>query len=151
MQSVLPAVRTVVRADGRSAKKRGSDAEGNPRSSGTAEVAVFGTLSETCRTCGRAAIVSRGGPNHGPHLNVSYLAEKGKTTGYYVPQAAAEATRQGAWQKLQECLRELGEFNQGEEFAAGSRGGFAMKRWWGWVLLLLRVAGLLFSLESKLI
>ena len=95
--------------------------------------------------------VSRGGPNHGPHLNVSYRAEKGKTTGYYVPQAAAEATRQGAWQKLQECLRELGEFNQGEEFAAGSRGGFAMKRWWGWVLLLLRVAGLLFSPESKLI
>ena len=78
-------------------KKRGSDAQGNPRSSGTAaEVAVFGTLSETYRTCGRAGCHSQqGGPKHGPHLNVSYRAENGKTTGYYVPQAAAEATRQG--------------------------------------------------------
>jgi hypothetical protein len=44
---------------------------GNPRSSGTAaEVAVFGTLSETYRTCGRAGCLSQqGGPKHGPHLN----------------------------------------------------------------------------------
>jgi hypothetical protein len=80
-----------------------------------AEVAVFGTLSETYRTCGRAGChCQQGGPKHGPHLNVSYRGEKGKTTGYYVPQAAAEATRQGvaAWQKLQECLRELGELNK---------------------------------------
>jgi hypothetical protein len=57
---------------------------------------VFGTLSETYRTCGRAGCHSQqGGPKHGPHLNVSYRAENGKTTGYYVPQAAAEATRQG--------------------------------------------------------
>jgi hypothetical protein len=80
-----------------------------------AEVAVFGTLSETYRTCGRAGChCQRGGPKHGPHLNVSYRGEEGKTTGYYVPQAAAEATRQGvaAWQELQECLRELAELNK---------------------------------------
>ena len=80
-----------------------------------AEVAVFGTLSETYRTCGRAGChCQRGGPKHGPHLNVSYRGEKGKTTGYYVPQGAKEATRQGvaAWQKLQECLRQLAELNK---------------------------------------
>ena len=80
-----------------------------------AEVAVFGTLSETYRTCGRAGChCQRGGPKHGPHLNISYRGEKGKTTGYYVPQAAEAATREGvaAWQKLQACLRELAEMNK---------------------------------------
>jgi hypothetical protein len=52
-----------------------------------ADSAVFGTLSETYRTCGRAGChCQRGGPKHGPHLNISYRGEKGKTTGYYVPQ-----------------------------------------------------------------
>ena len=60
-----------------------------------AEVAVFGTLSETYRTCGRAGCHCQGdGPKHGP-LNVSYRGEKGKTTGYYVPKGAEEATREG--------------------------------------------------------
>ena len=80
-----------------------------------AEVAVFGTLSETYRTCGRAGChCQRGGPKHGPHLNVSYRGEKGKTTGYYVPQGAEEATRQGvaAWQEMQQCLRALAELNK---------------------------------------
>ena len=80
-----------------------------------AKVAVFGTLSETYRTCGRPGChCQRGGPKHGPHLNVSYRGEKGKTTGYYVPKGAAEATREGvaAWQELQECLRELAELNK---------------------------------------
>jgi hypothetical protein len=80
-----------------------------------AEVAVFGTLSETYRTCGRRGChCQRGGPKHGPHLNVSYRGERGKTTGYYVPKAAEEATRKGvaAWQKLQQCLRELAELNK---------------------------------------
>jgi hypothetical protein len=80
-----------------------------------AEVAVFGTLSETYRSCGRAGChCQRNGPKHGPHLNVSYRGEKGKTTGYYVPIAAEQATRDGvaAWQKLQECLRELAELNK---------------------------------------
>ncbi len=83
-----------------------------------AEVAVFGTLSETYRTCGRPGCpgchCQRGGPKHGPHVNVSYRGEKGKTTGYYVPKGAEDATREGvaAWQKLQECLRELAELNK---------------------------------------
>src|SRR5215469_7490832 len=80
-----------------------------------AEVAVFGALSETYRTCGRAGChCQRGGPKHGPHLNISYRGEKGKTTGYYVPQGAEQATREGvaAWQKLQASLRELAELNK---------------------------------------
>jgi hypothetical protein len=78
-------------------------------------LAVFGTLSETYRTCGQAGCHCQGdGPKHGPHLNVSYRGAKGKTTGYYVPKAAQEATREGvaAWQKMQECLRELAELNK---------------------------------------
>jgi Family of unknown function (DUF6788) len=87
---------------------------------GLAEVAIFGTLSETYRTCGRAGChCQSGGPKHGPHLNISYRGEKGKTTGYYVPKGAEEATRQGvgAWQKLQECLRELAELNKDRNIA----------------------------------
>ena len=79
------------------------------------DIAVFGTLSETYRTCGRAGChCQQGGPKHGPHLNISYRGEKGKTTGYYVPQEAEPATREGvaAWQKLQACLRELAELNK---------------------------------------
>lgn len=80
-----------------------------------ADVALFGALSETYRTCGRAGCHCQGGgPKHGPHLNVSYRGDKGKTTGYYVPKAAEQVTREGvaAWQKLQECLRELAELNK---------------------------------------
>ena len=80
-----------------------------------AEVAIFGALSETYRTCGRQGChCQRGGPKHGPHLNISYRGEKGKTTGYYVPKGAEEATREGvaAWQKLQEYLRQLAELNK---------------------------------------
>src|SRR5436853_6129139 len=82
---------------------------------GVAEVAVVGTRSETYRTCGGAGCHrQRGGPKHGPHLNVSYRGEKGKTTGYYVPQGAEKATREGvaAWQRLQVCLRTLAELNK---------------------------------------
>jgi hypothetical protein len=45
---------------------------------------------------------------------VSYRGEDGKTTGYYVPQAAQRATRQGAaaWAKLQQRLRELADLNK---------------------------------------
>jgi hypothetical protein len=80
-----------------------------------AEIAIFGTLSETYRTCGQAGCHCQGdGPKHGPHLNVSYRGEKGKTTGYYVPMVAQEATRQGvgAWQEMQQYLRELAELNK---------------------------------------
>src|SRR5256884_8807051 len=94
-----------------------------------AEIAIFGTLSETYRTCGQAGCHCQGdGPKHGPHLNVSYRGEKGKTTGYYVPKGAQQATRQGveAWQTMQQHLRELAEVNKERNLRrareAGSRG-----------------------------
>ena len=42
------------------------------------------------------------------------IRDRGKTTGYYVPHAAQEATREGvaAWQQMQQCLRELAELNK---------------------------------------
>jgi hypothetical protein len=45
---------------------------------------------------------------------MSYRGEEGKTTGYYVPQAAQPATRRGvaAWEKLQKRLRQLAELNK---------------------------------------
>ena len=82
-----------------------------------AERAVFGTLSETYRTCGNRGCRCHGeGPKHGPHLYVSYRGATGKTTGYYVPKAAQAAIREGvmAWQTLQERLRELAELNRAE-------------------------------------
>jgi hypothetical protein len=80
-----------------------------------AEVAIFGTLSETYRRCGSAGCRCQGlGPKHGPHLNVSYRSAVGKTTGYYVPKAAQDQIRAGvaAWQTLQERLRELAELTK---------------------------------------
>ena len=45
---------------------------------------------------------------------MSYRGEKGKTTGYYVPKAAEETTREGvaAWQQMQQCLCDLAELNK---------------------------------------
>ena len=77
--------------------------------------AVFGTISETYRTCGTRGCRCHGeGPKHGPHLYVSYHGEHGKTTGYYVPKAAEPAIRAGvvAWHELQAALRELAELNK---------------------------------------
>lgn len=84
-----------------------------------AQVAIFGTLSETYRTCGSPGCHCRGaGPKHGPHLYVSYRSD-GKTTGYYVPQAAQRGVRDGvaAWQELQQRLRELAALNKERAFA----------------------------------
>jgi hypothetical protein len=80
-----------------------------------ADRAVFGTISETFRTCGTPGCHCHGeGPKHGPHLYVSYRGDAKKTTGYYVPKAAHEAIREGvaAWQTLQQCLRELADLNK---------------------------------------
>ncbi len=90
-----------------------------------ARVAIFGTLSETYRTCGQSGCHCHGpGPKHGPHLHVSYRGQQGKTTGYYVPKAAEQATRQGvaAWQELQQCLRKLAELNQQQNFRRAGAG-----------------------------
>src|SRR6266849_6022252 len=44
-----------------------------------AEIAIFGTLSETYRTCGQAGCHCQGdGPKHGPHLNVSYPGRRAR-------------------------------------------------------------------------
>lgn len=80
-----------------------------------AAVAVFGTISETYRTCGRAGCrCQTTGPKHGPHMYISYRGDAGKTTGYYVPQAAQEEIRAGvaAWQSLQQRLRDLAELTR---------------------------------------
>jgi len=82
-----------------------------------ARTAVFGTLSESYRTCGQPGCRCQGsGPKHGPHLYVSYRGEDGKTTGYYVPQAAQKGIRAGttAWKRLQEQLRRLAKINKKE-------------------------------------
>jgi hypothetical protein len=79
-----------------------------------AELAIFGSVSETYRTCGNAGCRCHGeGPKHGPHLYVSYRGD-GKTTGYYVPKAAHDDIRRGvaAWQALQQRLRELADLNK---------------------------------------
>ena len=90
-----------------------------------AEVAIFGTLSETYRTCGHPGCHCHGrGPKHGPHLHVSCRGEQGKTSGYYVPKGAERATREGvaAWLKLQQCLRELAELNKRCSFQRAREG-----------------------------
>jgi hypothetical protein len=79
-----------------------------------ARMAIFGTASESYRCCGNPGCRCHGaGPKHGPHLYVSYRGEAGRTTGYYIPQAAHEDIRQGieAWQRLQQCLREVAGLN----------------------------------------
>jgi hypothetical protein len=75
---------------------------------------LFGTLSESYRTCGKPGCRCHDGEKHGPHLYMSFRGKDGKTTGYYVPQVLAEDVRAGvaAWHDLQELLRELAEANR---------------------------------------
>jgi hypothetical protein len=80
-----------------------------------AEIAIYGSASETYRTCGNAGCrCHHEGPKHGPHMYVSYRGGAGKTTGYYVPKAAHDPIRHGieAWQKLQQRLRELADLTK---------------------------------------
>ena len=83
--------------------------------------ALFGTLSETYRTCGREGCHCHQGQKHGPHLYMSFRGPAGKTTGYCVPEALGTATRQGvaAWQELQEVLRQLAELNRQRRWCCG--------------------------------
>ena len=86
-----------------------------------AQRAVFGTISETYRTCGNPGCrCHAAGPKHGPHMYVSYRGSEGKTTGYYVPEAAHDRIRDGvlAWRELQQSLRELAEDNKEQILAA---------------------------------
>lgn len=82
-----------------------------------ADAVVFGTLSESYRTCGRPNCRCHdGGPKHGPHFQISYRGDEGKTSGYYVPKAAEPAIRRGvdAWNQLQSLLRELATLTKDE-------------------------------------
>ena len=77
--------------------------------------ALFGTISETYRTCGTPGCnCHHGGPKHGPHLYVSYRGDKGKTTGYYVPKAIQTEVRESiaAWNRLQDLLRQIAQLNK---------------------------------------
>lgn len=83
--------------------------------SALSRVAIFGSASETFRTCGNPGCRCHGpGPKHGPHMYVSFRGDSGKTTGYYVPKAAQQRVREGieAWRTLQTTLRELAELNR---------------------------------------
>src|SRR6266508_4747957 len=79
-----------------------------------AEQAIFGSLSETYRTCGQPECRCKQGEKHGPHLYISFRGQEGKTTGYYVPQALSAAVREGveAWKQFQALARELAELNR---------------------------------------
>src|SRR6266540_6751975 len=79
-----------------------------------AEQAIFGSLSETYRTCGQAECRCKQGEKHGPHLYISFRGQEGKTTGYYVPQALSAAVRDGveAWKQFQALARDLAELNR---------------------------------------
>jgi hypothetical protein len=80
-----------------------------------AQVAIYGSLSETYRRCGNPDCrCHHGGPKHGPNLYISYRGKTGKTTGYYVPNHAEAQIRQGveAWSQLQDRLRVLAALNK---------------------------------------
>jgi hypothetical protein len=87
--------------------------------------ALLGSLSETYRRCGNPNCrCHHGGAKHGPHLYVSYRGPRGKTTGYYVPEAAHASVRAGieAWGQIQQCLRELSSDNKERLLPSKSKG-----------------------------
>jgi hypothetical protein len=97
-----------------------------------AEVAIFGTSSETYRTCGHPGCHCHGaGPKHGPHLQVSYRGEQGKTTGYYVPKGgrAGHAARSSRLAETAAVFEGAGRVEQATQFPARPRGRLAMRQW----------------------
>ena len=76
---------------------------------------LYGTASETYRTCGNPNCRCHStGPKHGPHMYVSYQGEHGRTTGYYVPVALHERVRKGlaAWKEFRTLAKELAQLNK---------------------------------------
>jgi hypothetical protein len=73
---------------------------------------LFGSLSTTLRTCGKASCACHtdASKRHGPYMHVSYR-EGGKTRSYNVPADVKEQVEQGiaAWERLQQIARELAE------------------------------------------
>jgi hypothetical protein len=95
-------------------------------------VAIFGTSSETYRTCGHPGCHCHGaGPKHGPHLQVSYRGEQGKTTGYYVPKGgrAGHAARSSRLAETAAVFEGAGRVEQATQFPARPRGRLAMRQW----------------------
>ena len=87
--------------------------------------ALLGSISETYRRCGNPKCrCHTTGPKHGPHLYISYRGPVGKTTGYYVPEAAHASVRRGvkAWSRIQECLRQLSFENKERLLPSKSKG-----------------------------
>ncbi len=85
---------------------------------------IFGTVSERYHTCGQPGCrCHRGGPKHGPHLQISYRGDARKTTGYHVPQALAEPVREGvaAWRRFLAVARELADLNRDALWAQRKR------------------------------
>ena len=78
---------------------------------------LFGTLSTTYRTCGKASCACRTDPSrrHGPYTHVSYRAD-GQTRSYNVSAELKEQVSEGigAWQRLQEIAHEIAEHNRRE-------------------------------------
>jgi hypothetical protein len=76
---------------------------------------VFGSLGERYQTCGQPTCrCHHGGPKHGPHLQLTYRGEAGKTIAVHVPQEVAEPVRDGveAWQRFLSAARELADLNR---------------------------------------
>jgi len=79
---------------------------------------LFGTLSQTRRTCGVPSCrCHHGGPKHGPYHQISYRdSEAGKTNGYHVPQDLVDDVYEAvdAWQQFQALAHEIAELNREE-------------------------------------
>ena len=76
---------------------------------------LLGETSETYRTCGTPnCSCHTTGPKHGPHTNVNYKGEDGRTTGYYVRKALLQRVTEGiaARKEFRTLTRELALLNK---------------------------------------
>jgi Family of unknown function (DUF6788) len=73
---------------------------------------LFGSVSSTYRTCGKASCACRtdASKRHGPYVHVSYRAD-GQTRSYNVPAELKAQVAEGiaAWERFQQLARELAE------------------------------------------
>ena len=87
---------------------------------------LFGTVSTTYRTCGKASCACRtdASKRHGPYTHVSYRAD-GRTQSYNVTAELTEAVAEGvaAWERFQEIARELAEHRRRELGLGASKDG----------------------------
>ena len=70
---------------------------------GLAEIAVFGTLSETYRTCGREGCHCQSdGPKHGPHLKLVSAARRARPPATMFPREQGRP-REKEWPHGNKC------------------------------------------------